>query len=279
MSNPLLEIVRDQHLLVPQILTPLVGPKCASELIVLSPDTIRSPCASLFVSKGLGVGIIAGGAIVKVPQIFKIVGAGSAEGISIMSYILETLALMIGLAYNVRGGNPFSTYGETAFITIQNVIISLLILVYNKSYLGMLLFLVNFSGVLYALFTETIVTHEILLTLQWLSIVAGTVSKVPQIFTNFSTGSTGQLSFITMALQSLGSAARIFTTLREVDDPVILLGCVVAAALNAVLFAQVIWYMKPSRSGAPPKPSASPAAKGGKGGKGSPGKKKVSKAD
>ena len=40
----------------------------------------------------------------------------------------------------------------------------------------------------------------------------------------------------------LGSLSRIFTTLQEVDDPLILYGFCAGFVLNLVLFAQVVYY-------------------------------------
>lgn len=40
----------------------------------------------------------------------------------------------------------------------------------------------------------------------------------------------------------LGSLTRIFTTLQEVDDPLILYGFIAGFALNLVLFLQVVYY-------------------------------------
>ncbi|KAI9747305.1 MAG: hypothetical protein M1815_004362, partial [Lichina confinis] len=39
-----------------------------------------------------------------------------------------------------------------------------------------------------------------------------------------------------------GSLFRIFTTLQEVDDPLILWGFIVACILNAVIAAQMVYY-------------------------------------
>ena len=39
-----------------------------------------------------------------------------------------------------------------------------------------------------------------------------------------------------------GSLSRIFTTLQEVPDPLILYGFVAAFTLNAVIAAQMVWY-------------------------------------
>lgn len=80
-----------------------------------------SECLKLAVSKVLGVGIIAGGAVVKVPQIVSVVSAKSARGLSLSSYLLDTAATAITVAYNVRSGFPLSTYGEMIFLLAQNV--------------------------------------------------------------------------------------------------------------------------------------------------------------
>ncbi|KAJ3114346.1 hypothetical protein HDU96_002224 [Phlyctochytrium bullatum] len=196
------------------VLIPIVGEECSITLLKLSPDLIQSPCFSLLVSKGLGIGIIVGGAVVKVPQIIKIVGAASAEGVSLLSYALETLAILIALAYNYRGGNPFSTYGET-------------------------------QAALFALLSPALVSNATLVLLQWLSIFIGSASKIPQIISNFLSGSTGQLSGISLGLQFVGSAARVFTTMREISDSVLIMGSIVAASLNGILFAQVLTSSPP----------------------------------
>jgi len=83
--------------------------RCATDLIQLE---FTAPCVKLFISKGLGVGIVAGGAILKVPQIFKIMAAKNGKGISFISYLLETISYTISVCYNWRHSMPLSTYGE-----------------------------------------------------------------------------------------------------------------------------------------------------------------------
>ncbi|KAJ3288994.1 hypothetical protein HDU79_004412 [Rhizoclosmatium sp. JEL0117] len=226
------------------LLSPLVGDECASTLVTLAlalnPELIKDKCFSLFISKGLGLGIIAGSSFVKVPQILKIHNSGSARGISLSSYVLETLALVITLGYNIRKENPFSTYGEVAFVSIQNFIILLMLTSYSKSYTALVLITLFFAASSYALFSD-ILPEEVLVYLTYASIAASTASKLPQIYTNFVNGNTGALSAITVFLQFIGAAARIFTTLREVKDQVILISFLVATVLNGILFAQVVF--------------------------------------
>ena len=46
----------------------------------------------------------------------------------------------------------------------------------------------------------------------------------------------------------LGSLSRIFTTIQEVDDNLILYGFLAAAVLNAVLAAQMVYYWNSPKS-------------------------------
>ncbi|KAI9330188.1 hypothetical protein BDR26DRAFT_712000 [Obelidium mucronatum] len=248
------------------LLEPLVGDQCSTKIVdqlfALNPELIKDKCFSLLISKGLGLGIIAGSAGVKVPQILKIVKSGNAKGISLISYVLETLALVITLSYNVRKENPFSTYGEVAFVSIQNFIILLMLTTYSKSYISLFAISTLFTAAAYALLSD-ILPSEILLSLQWVSILTSTASKLPQIYTNLVNGNTGQLSAITVGLQFIGAAARIFTTLREVQDQVILVSFLVATALNGVLFAQVLLTGGGGAAGATGSKKASKAGKKG----------------
>jgi mannose-P-dolichol utilization defect 1 len=64
----------------------------------------------------------------------------------------------------------------------------------------------------------------------------------------------------------LGSLSRIYTTLQEVNDKLILYGFVAGFALNLVLALQVIWYWNSPASKKTPATKVK-AGKGGKGGR------------
>jgi len=76
----------------------------------------------------------------------------------------------------------------------------------------------------------------------WWAGVLGVASKLPQILTIYSQGGTGQLSAFAVFNYLLGSLSRIFTTLQEVDDKLILGGFVAGFILNAVLAGQMVYY-------------------------------------
>ncbi|KAI9843969.1 MAG: hypothetical protein M1837_006010 [Sclerophora amabilis] len=227
----------------------LLGPECYSQLI-LYVDLSPSPCLKLAVSKALGIGIITASAIVKLPQILKLLSSRSAAGLSLLSLLLETGSYAISLAYNIRNGFPFSTYGETALIAAQNVAIVCLVLRFGSAWgVGSLGAVVaGLVGVVTALASQGLVGMRELSVLQGFAGVVGVASKAPQIWTVWSEGGTGQLSAFAVFNYLAGSLSRIFTTLQEVDDPLILYGFVAGFALNAVLAAQMIYYWNSTSS-------------------------------
>lgn len=88
--------------------------------MIYNADLTSTHCIRLSISKGLGLGIVVFGSIIKFPQILKIIRGASARGISFSMYALEVLAYTISLAYAVRKRIPFSTYGENASLTVQS---------------------------------------------------------------------------------------------------------------------------------------------------------------
>jgi mannose-P-dolichol utilization defect protein 1 len=220
----------------------LLGPFCYKTLI-LDIDPFTSPdCLKLAVSKALGIGIIGASSVVKIPQLLKLLNSQSASGVSFLSYLLESSAYLISLSYNIRHGFPFSTYGETALILAQNVVIASLVLKYSGKQAGVAVWVAGLAVAGAALFKEDIVDLKMLSYLQAAAGVLGVASKAPQIFTVWKEGGTGQLSAFAVFNYLLGSLSRIFTTLQEVPDPLILYGFIAGFALNAILAIQMIWY-------------------------------------
>lgn len=219
----------------------ILGEKCYKTLL-LDIDIEATDCIKLAISKGLGIGIIAASSIVKIPQIIKLINSKSASGISFLSYLLETSAYLISLAYNVRQGFPFSTYGETGLIMAQNVVIAVLVLQYSGRASTAAAFVVALGTSAATLFSKDILSMETLSYLQAGAGVLGVASKLPQILAVYQEGGTGQLSAFAVFNYLAGSLSRIFTTLQEVDDKLILYGFIAGFVLNAVLATQMVYY-------------------------------------
>jgi mannose-P-dolichol utilization defect protein 1 len=238
----------------------ILGDACYKTL-VLDIDVTAIECVKLAISKGLGIGIIAASSVVKVPQIIKLLNSKSSEGVSFLSYLLETAAYLISLAYNYRQEFPFSTYGETCFILVQNVVISILVLNYSGEKTTAAFFVAQLALCAMGLFSDNLVSMQTLSYLQAGAGVLGVASKLPQILAIWREGGTGQLSAFAVSFGPLpdfpiyandcdaqvfnylaGSLSRIFTTLQEVDDKLILYGFIAGFMLNAVLAGQMIYY-------------------------------------
>ncbi|KAJ1894174.1 hypothetical protein LPJ66_005345 [Kickxella alabastrina] len=222
-------------------LAALISEDCTVTLVdqlnILEPHCLRHA-----LSKGLGLGIVLGGCVVKLPQLFKILKSKSVAGISLSSYILEILANVITIAYNFRKGYAFTTYGEALFIGAQNFVITLLIMSFTgRAGLGVIAgaLLLAFT---YFLFDISLVGGSLLSTLYGLTIPLVISSRIPQIYTIHKNKYTGQLSAFAVFNYFFGTAARLFTTLVEVDDSLVLLGVILATIANGVLAAQMVYY-------------------------------------
>merc|ERR1712093_222693 len=139
-------------------------------------------------------------------------------------------------------GFPFSTYGETAFIAIQNVAIAALILQYSGKGAAAAAFVAGLAAAGYSLFNPNLIDMKTMSLLQAGAGALGVASKLPQIITVWQQGGTGQLSAFAVFNYLFGSLSRIFTTLQEVDDKLILYGFISGFVLNAVLALQMIYY-------------------------------------
>ncbi|KAL3473433.1 hypothetical protein BJX99DRAFT_198453 [Aspergillus californicus] len=221
----------------------LVGSSCHNTL-VLNLDLAQNPeCTSLAISKALGIGIVGASGIVKVPQILKLVRSQSSAGVSFVSYALETASLLITLSYGVRNQFPFSTYGESAFIAAQDVLVGVLVLTFAGRSTAAAAFIAVVAASVYALLVDTtLVDSQTMSYLQAGAGALGVASKVPQILAIWKEGGTGQLSAFAVFNYLAGSLSRIFTTLQEVDDKLILYGFLAGFTLNLVLASQMLYY-------------------------------------
>ena len=182
--------------------------------------TSDKTCLQFSFSKLVGYAIISLSIIYKLPQIIKIVNAGSSKGVTASSYYFETIVFANTLGYSRHLSLPFSVYGETIIILAQNFIVLLLIYKYDKTIgLGEKIGFVAFiGGYLTVLLMDTIVPEHIWPFVSSSCIIFNVMSRIPQIYSTFQAKSTGQLAFLTFFLAWAGSVARLATILIESDD-------------------------------------------------------------
>ncbi|RKP21387.1 phosphoserine phosphatase serb [Rozella allomycis CSF55] len=210
--------------------------------IVQSLNLMDFECNKLLISKALGIGIILGSSIVKIPQILTIVNSLSVDGLSLLSYSLESWCSVISSVYNIKNGYPFSTYGESVFISVQNLVIVALIFLIRKKVKSFLVFSILFLWFSYQCLYLAKPGDLNLGYLQQATIPIIVLSRIPQIYSIYKNKSTGKLSAITIFLMFGGSMARIFTTLTEVNDLIVLCSFILGAATNSILAFQMIYY-------------------------------------
>lgn len=247
-----------------QFMLLLMNEKCYDNYFV-DFDFFDADCFKALLSKGLGLGIIAGSVLVKVPQITKILANKSAQGINLFSVCLDLFAITIHMAYSFVSGFPFSAWGDTSFLAIQTAMIAYLVLHFGGAPAKAVFFGVLYSAVTYVLMGGLTPLNYLLIA-QGFNVPILLLGKLSQAFTNYKNGSTGQLSAVTCFMLLAGSLARIFTSIQETGDQmmVITYGC--SSFANSVIVMQLLYYWnsdknKKSTGKASPKKASKTKAK------------------
>lgn len=223
------------------LLVPHVLPEGCYDELFLHFNFLHIPCLKILISKGLGFAIVAGSLMVKLPQILKIAGAKSAEGLSFNSILLELLAITGTMTYSIANSFPFSAWGEALFLMLQTVTIGFLVQHFGGHTGRGLSFLFAYFGILSFLLSP-LSPMSVVTVLQASNMPAVIISRLLQAATNYQNGHTGQLSAITAFLLFAGSLARIFTSIQETGDPLLALTYVVSSICNAIITAQLLYY-------------------------------------
>ena len=200
------------------------------------------PCALEVISKVVSYGIIAGSALLKVPQISAILRSRSAAGLSVLSLELDVAVFIASVSYSALQGYAFSTYGEQVFVLAQNVVLVALAYAFASPRLAAPRVAAAVAAAAVATAACARTPPGRLWVLSALSIAANVGSRVPQILANRAQGHTGQLAPTTVKLNTLGAFVRFLTTLFETADPVLLFGFGLSTALNAALLVQLAAY-------------------------------------
>jgi len=80
-------------------------------------------CLKHTAAKGLGYAIVGASALLKAPIMSNVFKAQSTAGLSLTSLVLEQSVLTAATANSFIKGMPFSTYGESVMIGVQNVVL------------------------------------------------------------------------------------------------------------------------------------------------------------
>ncbi|CAN8301294.1 unnamed protein product [Cochlearia groenlandica] len=204
-------------------------------------------CLLPLFTKLLGYFLVAASVTVKLPQIMKIVDNKSVRGLSVVAFELELVGYTISLAYCLHKELPFSAFGELAFLLIQALILVACIYYFSrplslttwvKAVIYFALAPTVFAGKIDAFVFEALYASKHLIFLS---------ARVPQIWKNSRSKSTGQLSFLTCLMNFGGTMARVFTSL-QVNAPVsMLVGIFIALFTNGIIMSQILLYRRKSK--------------------------------
>ncbi|CAN0926299.1 Mannose-P-dolichol utilization defect 1 protein homolog 2 [Linum grandiflorum] len=202
-------------------------------------------CLLPLISKLLGYAIVAASTTVKLPQILKIVKNRSVRGLSVVAFELEVIGYTIALAYCLHKGLPFSAYGEYVFLLIQAIILVAVIYYFSQP-VGTKTWI---KALLYSAIAPTILGGQIAPML-FEALYASQhaiflCARIPQIWANFSSKSTGELSFLTFFMNFGGSMVRVFTSLQEKAPMSVVLGSALGVVMNGTILSQILMYQKP----------------------------------
>jgi mannose-P-dolichol utilization defect protein 1 len=192
----------------------------------------------------VGILVLIGSLLYKIPQVLRIAKRRSGEGISITMYLLETIGTTFSVMYFARKAFAFASYGELVFVMGQNVVILALIAAYEKLNKPFAVL----AGIAYLTLVISLLSPSVplraLVGLQVASIPILNIARIPQIVLNWRRKGTGELAPITLGLQLLGNVARIFTTIASVRDWLMLVGVCVSTLFNATLVGQWLYYSR-----------------------------------
>ncbi|KAL0993806.1 hypothetical protein UPYG_G00114190 [Umbra pygmaea] len=224
------------------LLTYLMPEKCYNYFFV-DLYFLHVPCWKIVLSRTVGIWIFLGTVMAQLPQLWRILRARSASGISWWSVVLQIYAITGPVVFCITNNFPLEAWAERLFMLIQCLAISFLIQHYSGNTIkGVLLFL-SYSCVMWLL-TFPLVPENVVSTMQASSMLAVVASRLIQAATNYFRGNTGQLSPLSVFLVFTGSLALIFTSRQETGDwsSLSTLTHVMAACFSCLLLGQVVCY-------------------------------------
>uniref|UniRef100_UPI003AAEF91C mannose-P-dolichol utilization defect 1 protein-like n=1 Tax=Centroberyx gerrardi TaxID=166262 RepID=UPI003AAEF91C len=226
--------------------THFMSEKCYNEFFV-NLHFMHVPCLTIVLSKTVGFWIILDTLMAQLPQVLKIMRRGSAAGLSLTAVLLQLYAISCPVVYCMANNFPRFAWAERLFTLVQTVVIGFLILHYRGDTLKGLMFLLAYSGIMFLL--GSYATAAVVSTMQASSVAALVASKVIQAGTNYSNGSTGQLSSISVFLVWASSLALIFVSLQDTGRSLNTLAHILSACLSCILLGQLFCYRKSSSAG------------------------------
>lgn len=218
------------------------APVCLSEFPFLG-----GSCLSQLLTKALGILIICGSMLNKIPIMINMINAQSAAGISRNSLYGEAMVYANCAMYGFLSGHPFTAYGENASLLAQNAVLVFLTwnflgktstpVTSNEKIGAVLVFAVYVGAILNALPEDK---RYLLMSTTWPVML---YARGSQVYETYLVKQTGSLSIVTTSMNLVGAIIRILTTLKETGDMVVVSGYLLSGSLSFFMFAQHWLYL------------------------------------
>lgn len=201
------------------------------------------PCFNLLLAKMLGILIIVFSCTLKVPQIKTMLSDNSmASQLSEFSLFADIFSYLSIILYSLHFNYPFTSYGENLTICIQNAIILYLFCRITKSGFYRLLGISSIFLITALCLHDKYVPEHIWLLIGSCGLPFIVLSRLFSILYCFREKSSGPLSRFTFILGALGNLTRIFTTITETKDSLLITQIIISFLLNFTLIIQISIY-------------------------------------
>jgi hypothetical protein len=191
-------------------------------------------------AKALGYILGLGSSQVYVPVLIDLWRRRSTDGYSLATFCSTSGGLICNALYSMKRGYHISSYADTLSLVVQGlscvtfvcILDGLQLPLFVSAILGSLLLSI-------ALLRET--PESVLLAIQFTGNALCYYALIPQIMKQFRE-KTGQWSPITSGLCLFGNLVRVYTTLQQTRDKMILTGYMFGAVAHSILIAQYFLF-------------------------------------
>ncbi|XP_030299749.1 solute carrier family 66 member 3 [Sparus aurata] len=180
--------------------------------------------------------------VLKFPQIFVLMRAKSAAGVSLNSLLLELIGFIVFVTYQMYYDYPPPTYLEYPILIAQDVMLLLLILHYSGSLRQSFIYALVFIGGWRLLTVDKWIIDSAMSLCTFIS----AASKFAQLQCLWRSKDAGQVSALSWAMATYTCMARIYTTTVTTGDTQVLVRFIVMTSLNMWVLLTVLYYQRQS---------------------------------
>jgi mannose-P-dolichol utilization defect protein 1 len=222
-----------------------VTEEVSPEICVEQIPFISSGCFTPLLTKALGVVVILGSCLNKIPIMLNMMKTQSAAGISRNSLYGEALVYGSCALYGFLSGHPFTAYGENVSLPMQNTVLILMSWQFSAGVISSQekgTAIVGFATYVFAILNFLPESQRYLLMSSLWPVML--YARGSQVLETFQVKHTGNLSIATTTLSLVGALIRVVTTLKETGDMVVISGYLLSMSLSFAMFVQYWIYLE-----------------------------------